>query len=149
DTGKLEGSILLKDGNREGLLALVKIIEGVDVKQDHAANIESFKFSGKLNIENPSSVDRLWDIDISLENIGSTDLKSKDISIRELGTSSPDNIDTRDFQLKKDVKNLLLAKEYICTLPNADDVLNINDIESELIKLKDRTNIYLHIAKCG
>ena len=140
DTGKLEGSILLKDGNREGLLALVKIIEGVDVKQDHAANIESFKFSGKLNIENPSSVDRLWDIDISLENIGSTDLKSKDISIRELGTSSPDNIDTRDFQLKKDVKNLLLAKEYICTLPNADEVLNINDIESELIKLKDKTN---------
>ncbi len=140
DTGKLEGSIMLKDGNREGLLTLVKIIEGVDVKQDHAANIESFVFSGKLNIENPSSVDRLWDIDISLENIGSTDLKSKDISIRELGTSSPDNIDTREFQLKKDVKNLLLAKEFICTLPNADDVLNINDIESELIKLKDRTN---------
>lgn len=139
DTGKLEGSILLKDGNREGLLALVKIIEGVDVKQDHGANIESFDFNGKLNIENPSSVDRLWDIDISLENIGSTDLKSKDISIRELGTSSPDNIDTREFQIKKGVKNLLLAKEFICTLPNADEVLNINDLESELLKLKDKT----------
>ena len=138
DTGKLEGSIMLKDGNREGLLALVKIIEGVEVKQDHGANIESFKFSGKFNIENPSTVDRLWDIDISLENIGSTDLKSKDIAIRELGTSSPDNIDSREFQIKKDVKNLLLAKEFICTLPNADDVLNINDIESALLKLKDK-----------
>ncbi len=140
DTGQLEGSIMLKDGNREGLLALVKIIEDVEVKQDHDANIESFDFSGKFNIENPSSVDRLWDIDITLDKIGSTDLKSKDISIRELGTESPDNIDSREFQIKKDVKNLLLVKEFISTLPNADDVLNINDIEAELLKLKDKTN---------
>ncbi len=74
DTGKLEGSIVLKDGNREGLLALVKIIETVEVEQDHDSNIESFAHSGKFNIENPSNVDRLWDIDVSLENIGSTDL---------------------------------------------------------------------------
>ncbi|MFX1387522.1 MAG: hypothetical protein ACFE9M_09925, partial [Promethearchaeota archaeon] len=89
DTGKLEGSIVLKDRNREGLLALVKIIEEVEVEQDHDANIESFSHSGKLNIENPSTVDRLWDIDVTLENIGSTDLKSKKISIRELDTESP------------------------------------------------------------
>ncbi len=139
DTGKLEGSIVLKDGNREGLLALVKIIETVDVEQDHDANINSFAHSGKFNIENPSNVDRLWDIDVSLENIGSTDLKSKDISIRELGTESPDNIDSRDFKITKDIKNLLIVKEFISTLPNADDVLNINDIEKELLKLKDKT----------
>jgi hypothetical protein len=139
DTGKLEGSIMLKDGNREGLLTLVKIIEEVEAKQDHNANIESFKFSGKLNIENPSTVDRLWDIDIALENIGSTNLKSKEIAIRELGTSSPENVDSRDFQLKKQVKNQFLIKEFICTLPEADDVLNINDIEKELLKLKDKT----------
>jgi len=139
DTGEIEGSIVLKDGNRQGLLALVKIIEEVNVKQDHDANIESFQFTGKLNIENPSKVDRLWDIDVSLENIGSTNLKSKDISIQELGTEEPENIDSREFQLKKEVKNLLLVKEYISTLPNADDVLNINDIEKELLKLKDKT----------
>ncbi len=138
DTGKLEGSIVLKKGNREGLLALVKIIEEVDVKQDHDANIKSFTHKGKLNIENPSTVDRLWDIDISLENIGSTDLKSKDISIQELGTETPDNIDSREFRITKDIKNLLLVKEFICTLPNADEVLNINDIEKELTKLKDK-----------
>ncbi|NVM38619.1 MAG: hypothetical protein HWN81_23730, partial [Candidatus Lokiarchaeota archaeon] len=138
DTGKLEGSIVLKGGNREGLLALVKIIEEVDVKQDHYANIESFTHNGKFNIENPSKVDRLWDIDISLENIGSTDLKSKDISIRELGTEEPENIDSREFKIKKDIKNLLLVKEFINTNPNADDVLNINDIEKELLKVKDK-----------
>ena len=138
DTGELEGSIVLKNGNREGLLALVKIIETVDVEQDHDVNIKSFAHSGKFNIENSSKVDRLWDIDVSLENIGSTDLKSKDISIRELGTESPDNVDSREFKITKDIKNLLLVKEFINTNPNADDVLNINDIEKELLKLKDK-----------
>ena len=37
-----------------------------------------------------------------------------------------------------DIKNLLIVKEFISTLPNADDVLNINDIETELLKLKDK-----------
>ena len=140
DTGKLEGSILLKGGNREGLLALVKVIEDVEVKQDHDANVGSFSFGGKISIENPSKVDRLWDIDVSLDNIGSTNLKSKDISIRELDTEYPDNINTQEFELKKDVQNLFLVKEFINTLPEADEVLNINDIERELLKLKDKSS---------
>jgi len=140
DTGQLEGSILLKDGNREGLLALVKIVEGVEVKQDHDGNVESFSFAGKINIENPSKIDRIWDIDVSLSNIGSTTLKSSDISIRELGTESPNNVESAEFQLKKDVKNLFLVKEFISTLTEADGVLNINDIESEILKLKDKSS---------
>ncbi len=140
DTGKLEGSILLKDRNREGLLTLVKIIEDVEVKQDHDANVESYSFSGKISIENPSKTDRLWDIDLSLANIGSTNLKSKDISIRELGTEYPDNVETREFELKKDVENLFLVKEFINTLTEADEVLNINDIEREMLKPKDKAS---------
>ena len=140
DTGELEGSILLKDGNREGLLALVKVIEDVEVTQDHDANVGSFSFGGKISIENPSKTDRLWDIDVSLDNIGSTNLKSKDISIRELGTEYPDNINTQEFELKKDVQNLFLVKEFISTLPEADEVLNINDIERELLNLKDKSS---------
>jgi len=140
DTGELEGSILLKNGNREGLLALVKIIEDVEVKQDHDANVKSFSFGGKISIENPSKTDRLWDIDVALDNIGSTNLKSKEISIRELGTEYPDNVETKEFQLKKEVQNLFLVKEFISTLPNADDFLNINDIERELLKLKDKSS---------
>ena len=140
DTGELEGSILLKNGNREGLLTLVKIIEDVEVKQDHNANVESFSFSGKISLENPSTIDRLWDIDVTLANIGSTNLKSKDISIRELGTDYPDNVETREFELKKDVKNLFLVKEFISTLTEADQFLNINDIERELLKLKEKSS---------
>ncbi len=140
DTGELEGSIILKDRNREGLLAQVKIIEEVDVKQDHDGNLESISFAGKLNIENPSKTDRIWDIDLSLKNIGGTNLKSKDISIRELSTDPPENIDSRNFQLTGEVKNLLLVKEYISTLTNADDVLNIHDIENNLLNLKEVTS---------
>ena len=140
DTGQLEGSILLKGGNREGLLALVKIMENIEVKQDHNANVESFSFEGKINVENSSSIDRLWDIDVSLANIGSTNLKSNEISIRELGTEAPDNVETTEFQLKKEVQNQFLVKEFISTLTEADDVLNINDLEKELLKLKDKSS---------
>jgi uncharacterized repeat protein (TIGR01451 family) len=140
DTGALEGSILLKDGNREGLLGIVKIVEDVDVELDHESNIESMNFQGKLNVENPSKEDRLWDIDIELKNIEKTDLKSKNIKIQELGTDEDTNVETHEFLIKDEVPNLLLVKEYVNTLPNADDVLNNRDIENDLLKLKTKTS---------
>lgn len=139
DTGALEGSILLKNGNREGLLALVKIIENVEVKQDHDANVESFSFGGNISVENPSKTDRLWDIDVSLENIESTNLKSSEISIRELGTEYPESVESRQYQLTREVENLFLVKEFISSLNEAGDILNINDIERELMKIKSKT----------
>jgi len=139
DTGELEGTILLKDGNRAGLLAVVRIVEKVDVEQDHDANIESLGFSGKLNVENPSDKDRLWDIDITLKNIESTSLKSDKIEIKELGISDDDNVESQEFEISGEAKSLLLVKEYINTLPDADNILNINDIETDILKLKDQT----------
>ncbi len=139
DTGELEGAIYLKDGDRTGLLALVKIIEEVDVEQDHDANLGSIGFSGKLNVENPSKTDRLWDIDISLKNIESTNLKSSEIKIQELGITEGDNVDSRDFKISGEAKNLLLVKEYINTLPDADNILNINDLENHIVQLKDQS----------
>lgn len=140
DTGQLEGSILLKDGNREGLLGLVKIIEHVNAELDHDGNIESMNFKGKLNVENPSKKDRIWDIDIELKNIESTNLKTKEIKIRELGTDQKTSIKSQDFLLKQEARNLLLIKEYVNTLSNADEILNIRDIENDIMKLKDKTS---------
>ncbi len=140
DTGELEGSILLKDGNREGLPGLVKIIENVDVELDHDANIESMNFKGKLSVENQSKKDRIWDIDLTLKNIESTTLKSNEIKIRELGTDKNTNTYTEEFVIKGEIKNLLLVKEYVNTLPEADNVLNIRDIESDLLKVKGKTS---------
>jgi len=140
DTGELEGSILLKDGNREGLTGLVKIIENIDVELDHNANIDAMNFKGKLSVENQSKKDRIWDIDLTLKNIDSTSLKSNEIKIRELGTDKDTNTYTEDFVIKGEIKNLLLVKEYVNTLPEADNVLNIRDIESDLLKAKDKTS---------
>ena len=140
NTGELEGSILLKDGNREGLTGLVKIIENVDVELDHDSNINSINFKGKLSVENQSKKDRLWDIDLSLKNIDSTSLKSNDIKIRELGTDKNTNTYSEDFVIKEEIKNLLLVQEYVNTLPGADSVLNIRDIETNLMKAKDKTS---------
>ncbi|MHA1723436.1 MAG: hypothetical protein ACTSXH_01140 [Promethearchaeota archaeon] len=139
DTGELEGSILLKDENREGLLDLVKILEQVKLEQDHDANMKSIGFKGQLNVENPSKVDRLWDIDLTLKNIEQTTLKSGQIKIQELGVTEKDNVYSQDFQIKGEAKNLLLVKEYINTSSNADDILNIRDIENDLLSLKDKT----------
>ena len=139
-TGELEGSILLKDGNREGLTGLVKIVENVDVELDQDSNINSINFKGKLNVENQSKKDRLWDIDLSLKNIDTTNLKSKDIKIRELGTDKDTNTYSEDFVIKEEIKNLLLVQEYVNTLPDADGVLNIRDIETNLLQAKDKTS---------
>ena len=139
-TGELEGSILLKDSNREGVTGLVKITENVDVELDHDANIESINFKGKLSVENQSKKDRLWDIDLSLKNIERTNLKSKDIKIRELGTDKDTNAYTEEFIIKEEIKNLLLVQEYVNTLPEADNVLNLRDIETNLLKAKDKTS---------
>lgn len=136
DTGRLEGTIMLKDGNQTGELAIVRIVEQVSVEQDHYGDMTAaIGFNGKLEVENPSTVDRLWDIDITLTNIESTNLKSDQIKIQELGIDESNNIDSREFSMSGDAKNLLLIKEYINTLTNADDVLNINDLEKDLNKL--------------
>jgi len=140
DTGELEGSILLKDRNREGLTGLVKIIEKVDVELDHDANINAMNFKGKLSVENQSKKDRIWDIDLTLKNIDRTTIKSNEIKIRELGTDNKTNTYTEDFAIKGEIQNLLLVKEYVNTLPEADNVLNIRDIESDLLKAKDKTS---------
>ncbi|NVM03706.1 MAG: SAP domain-containing protein, partial [Candidatus Helarchaeota archaeon] len=134
-----KGGIILKDDNKEGLIALIKVLEEVQVEQDHDANVKAIGFNGKLNVENPSSVDRLWDIGITLSNIEGTDIESEEIKIKELGITDENNVDSREFQITREAKNLLLVKEYINTSPNADDILNIRDIETDLLKLKEKT----------
>ncbi|MFX1277139.1 MAG: hypothetical protein ACFFBP_07440 [Promethearchaeota archaeon] len=132
--------VILKDGNKEGLSVLVELIEEVDVKQDHYSNINSIGFNGKLSIENPSQVDRLWDIDIVFKNIESTNLKSNEIKIRELGINEDEKSNTQEFQLTGDIKNLVLIKEYVNTNPNADEILNPTDIKNDLFKLKEKVS---------
>ena len=75
DTKDREGIILLKEGNREGLTGIVKIIENIEIELDYSGDIKSLNGRGTLIVGNPSSNDRLWDIDVSFKNIKGTDLQ--------------------------------------------------------------------------
>ena len=134
---EITGEVVVKDREIEGLSAIVRIAEEVIVEQDHDSNIKSIGFNGKLSVENPSTVDRLWDINITFKDIEGISLESNEIKIQELGITEDDNIDSREFQITGEARNLLLVKEYVNTMPDADDILNLNDIENDLLKLKD------------
>ena len=123
-------------GRGEGLSAIVRIAEEVNVEQDHYAEIKSINFSGSLNVENPSTVDRLWDIKITFEDVEGTNLDSNEIVIQELGVTEDDNTESREFELAGEAQNLLLIKEYVSSMSDADSILNQRDIETDLLKLK-------------
>lgn len=135
---EIEDQIVLDNGNMEGIVALVKITENVDVKQDHDVNVDSIEYNGELRIENPSSENRLWDLNLLLENADLTDLESNEIEIKELGTDEDDNSYVEEFQIEDKAKNLLLVKEFINTQPNANDILNLSDIERELSRYEKK-----------
>lgn len=138
EPGEVAGEVVLKGGNQEGLSAIVRITEEVKVEQDHDANITSIGFNGSLSVENPSTVDRLWDIGVTFKDVDAINLESNEILIKELGVTEDDNVEAQEFQLSGDINNLLLIKEYINTLPEADNILNRNDIESDLLTLKGK-----------
>ncbi|MGV9199301.1 MAG: hypothetical protein ACOC4M_10820, partial [Promethearchaeia archaeon] len=140
DTGEIEGQIVLKDGEKGGERIFVKFIEDVNVKQDHNLGDVSVSFDGEFRVENPSTVDRIWDVDIMLENTDKTDIGEEEIDIKEIGTADDDNSWSKKFKLAGDAKNLLMVKEYISTLPReeADNILNPTDIDNDLDKLQEK-----------
>ena len=138
DAGPQESQIVLQSGNKEGLKAIVKITELVNVEQDHDANLQVMNFDGKLTIENPSNTDRIWDVNIALKNKNFTNLASDTIQIQELGVDEEDRAYVEEFSMSGEAKNLLLVKEYINTRENADEILNISDIESDMESLKSK-----------
>ncbi|MFX1256637.1 MAG: hypothetical protein ACFFAN_02170 [Promethearchaeota archaeon] len=134
DTWQYEGAIFLKNGSRIGLLPKVKIIKEVKIEQDHNANVELFYYNSRFDVINPSTIDKLWDIDITLKYIKCTNIESAIIKIQELGVTDEDNTNSREFELKGETKNFLLVKEYINNFPEANNILNLNDIDLDLNK---------------
>jgi hypothetical protein len=131
------GDIIYPDEKREGLAAIIKLAESVNVEQDHYGEIEDINFTGKLEVMNPSTNNRLWDILLKFEDVEATDLKSPEIEIKELGTEEDDNTYSQEFELAEKVQNLLLIKEYINTLSNADEILRYGNIKDNILALKE------------
>ncbi|TFF97546.1 MAG: hypothetical protein EU547_04000 [Promethearchaeota archaeon] len=131
------GEITYSD-EREGLAALINLIETVNVEQDHYGEVENINFEGKLEVRNPSTENRIWDIDIQFGNVESTDLESEEFEIKELGTSDDNNSYSHEFKLEEKAKNLLMIKEYINTLSDAEDILSDSAIEEDLMVLREQ-----------
>ena len=68
--------------------------------------------TGKLELHNPSSEDRLWDIDIFLADSGATDLSSEHLPVDEL---EPESEHTVEYTVKG--ARMLILKERIDTNP--------------------------------
>ena len=120
--------------SEEGLLTQINFIENVNVNQDHDMNLESFDFKGNLEIKNPSSKDRIWDLNINLENVEKTNIEESEIYVRELGVSDDENTDSREYELKEEGENKLLVKEFISTLPEAYENWDISELEKLMLE---------------
>lgn len=131
------GEIIYSD-QEKGLAAIISLLETVNVKQDHFGAVESINFEGKLEVKNPSTENRIWDIDIEFGNVDATDLESTELEIKELGTSDDNNAYSEEFALEEKAKNLLMIKEYINTLSDAEDILSESAIEEDLLSLRDQ-----------
>lgn len=123
ETGKEEGKIVLGRGGQEGKLVPIKIDENLSMFLEHdgTPSEKESTLLGEFSIENVSTKDRLWDIDLKLENISGTDIEEEKISLREL---PPGEIEKRNYNITvgAEGKQHIEVNEYISTLndPNTE-----------------------------
>ncbi len=137
DSGLEEGQITLGRAGKEGKLVPVKINEKLSMFLEHDGTPSEQKniTTGLFSIENNSSKDRLWDIDLKLKNINGTDLEEEKISIKELPPKKSEEI---NYSLNIDGKQDLEITEYISTL-------NDPETESYSLALNAQNEIYCAI----
>ena len=138
DSGKKEGVIKLAQGKDEGKLVPVKILEKSKIYLEHDGTDakEESVTSGEFSIENVSSKDRLWDIDLTLKNIDSTDFEDETLSIYEL---APGEKEEKTYEVKEKAARHIDVAEFISTL-------NDEDQESYSLVLDADNEIYYNIT---
>ncbi|MHA1111740.1 MAG: hypothetical protein ACTSRE_11605 [Promethearchaeota archaeon] len=138
DSGKKEGVIKLAKGKDEGKLVPVKILEKSEIYLEHdgSEGEQESKTSGEFSIENVSSKDRLWDIDLTLKNIDATDFEDEALSIYEL---APGEKEEKTYEVKEKAAQHIDIAEFISTL-------NDPDTESYSLVLDQDNEIYYSIV---
>ncbi|MBN2156437.1 MAG: hypothetical protein JW776_10370 [Candidatus Lokiarchaeota archaeon] len=142
DSGKKEGVIKLTPGKKEGKLVPVKILENSKIYLEHDGTdaAEESVTSGMFSIENVSTKDRLWDIDLSLKNIDSTDFEEEAISIYEL---APGEKEEKTYEVKEKAARHIDVSEFISTLndPDTESYSLVLDADNEIYYSIIVTNI--------
>ena len=92
------------------------------------------KVKGVMTLHNPSSEDRLWDIDVFLAETGSTDFKGEHMPVAEL---EPDTDHSVDYKVKN--ARMLILRERIDTNPSRSQERSLSvshDSEATAIALE-------------
>jgi hypothetical protein len=115
ETGKKEGQITLSDKTDDTNLVPIIIDELIEVQYEHDGTplAEGRVKKGTIKIDNISETDRLWDIDLQIENISNTSLDEASIVIQEL---DPKNSFEQDYSVDVDVTPELKVEEFISTV---------------------------------
>lgn len=135
DSGAEEGRIKLGPAGQEGKVVPVALKEELKLFLEHDGRLmedQEPETKGVFSISNESTKDRLWDIDIRLENIGATDLDDEDFYIRELPAGE---VDETEYGIDVEGQNVLEVSEFISTLNDAE-------IESYALVLNADNEIY-------
>lgn len=136
-TGRKEGEVSLKDGKTDALLVPIVVQESVQSHFDHTGKeVEDRVLSGNFKVKNPSTKDRLWDLEVTLKNIGDTSIDDAKVALQELDEGQEQ--ETKYTITKKDLPQHLEIKEFISTL-------NDPAIESYALKLGEDQPIYFKI----
>jgi len=136
-TGRPEGEVRLKDGKSDGLRIPLVIQESVASHFDHTGKELDRTLAGSFKIKNPSTKDRLWDIEVFLKNIDDTSMDGAKIAVQELDEGQEQ--ETKYDITKKDLPQHLEIKEFI-------SAVNDPDTESYALKLGEDQPIYFKIA---
>ncbi|MHA1276190.1 MAG: hypothetical protein ACTSQI_00770 [Candidatus Helarchaeota archaeon] len=100
---------------------LVQMSEEAEFTLNHNAEVKDAEINGKILLKNLSKEDRIWDINLKLDNIKSTTLETDNFHINEL---NPGQTWELDYKIK-DVKELpLLFEEHIDTSPEHSELVH-------------------------
>ncbi len=138
----LENVIFLRAGNRTGLFLEVNKTEEINVELNHDATIKKLDHNDFINIKNPSDKNKIRDIEIIFKNNETTHLNSNEVKIQELDVVGQNNVYSQNLQADI-IGDLPIIKEYINTFPDADNILNLNDIDLDIQEImKENYKIY-------
>ncbi|GAB4307074.1 MAG: hypothetical protein Kow0069_04300 [Promethearchaeota archaeon] len=124
-------------GTGEGVRAQVVITETRRTHQTHAGLEipEDLEVGGELKIVNPSEVNRLWDVKVTLGELERTDLSGGELSVRELDPASEH---VQSFAIEDDKSRPLELDEFVSTVGSPEQ-------EAYFLKVGEENPMYFRL----
>ncbi len=137
DSGLHEGKLTYGDDQMESRLVPIKLEEKIELFYEHDGSPSDKEVirTGKMEILNESEKDRIWDIDLKLDNISETNLQDDSIKLQEL---NPQTNHELEYTFEADVEPVISVKEFISTAGDPE-------IESYSLAVNAENEIYMRL----